>query len=95
VRLLYVAVAFTESHGCGCHSRNGPSDFAGGPLRWISESTSIRRASWVASFTLEAGQVRFAPYSGATHPTSLPFPEDEAGVVQVDGPDSKIHAHSS
>ena len=32
---------------------------------------------------------RFAPYSGATHPTSLPFPEDEVGVIQVDGPDSK------
>jgi hypothetical protein len=38
---------------------------------------------------------RFAPYSGATHPTSLPFPEDEAGAIQVDGPGSKIHAHSS
>ena len=36
---------------------------------------------------------RFAPYSGATHATSLPFSEDEAGVVQVGGPGSKIHAH--
>ena len=38
---------------------------------------------------------RFAPYSGATHPASLPFPKDEDGVVQVDFPGSKNQAHSS